>query len=76
MEFEIRVMRVRDIPFGMELKNIAHWNQLEADWRRFLKLEPNGCFVALWNGERAGTITTINYGKKLGMSLSFQRGIL
>lgn len=66
MQLEIRHMTTNDIPFGMELKNIAGWNQLEADWRRFLKLEPNGCFVALRDGERAGTVTTINYGKKFG----------
>jgi GNAT superfamily N-acetyltransferase len=35
------------------------------DWRGFLAMEPNGCFVAEWNGERAGTATTIVYGPDL-----------
>ena len=55
-----------DIPFGMELKNIAKWNQTEADWKRFIRYEPNGCFVALCDDEPAGTVTTINYEKKFG----------
>ncbi|MDQ1318280.1 MAG: hypothetical protein QG588_1940, partial [Candidatus Poribacteria bacterium] len=50
-----------DVPFGMELKNFAKWNQTEADWKRFLLYEPDGCFVAMYNGEPAGTVTTINY---------------
>jgi len=61
-----RNLEETDIPFGMELKNIAKWNQIEADWKRFLLYEPQGCFVALYEGEPAGTVTTINYEKKFG----------
>ena len=43
---KIRAMTVDDIPFAMRLKAQNHWNQLEADWRRQLDLEPTGCFVA------------------------------
>lgn len=55
-----------DVSFGMELKNFAKWNQTEADWKRFLLYEPDGCFVAMYNGEPVGTVTTINYQKRFG----------
>jgi predicted N-acetyltransferase YhbS len=61
------VIRIRpligaDIPLGMRLKHQAGWNQTEADWARFLELEPEGCFVAEWNGAAAGTVTTCTFG--------------
>jgi len=37
-DVEMRVMTEADINFGMKLKNIAKWNQLPADWRRFIDL--------------------------------------
>jgi GNAT superfamily N-acetyltransferase len=55
-----------DIPFGMALKSQAGWNQLEADWRRFLALEPTGCFVGSLDGEPAGTVTTCRFGARVG----------
>lgn len=64
-QVEMRVMTHADVPFGMKLKNIAKWNQLPADWKRFIDLEPEGCFVAVENGEDVGTITTTTYGSKL-----------
>ncbi len=42
----IRLMDEGDLPLGMRLKEVAGWNQTEADWRRFLALSPDGCFVA------------------------------
>ena len=74
-----RVMTPDDIPFGMELKGHAGWNQTEQDWRRFLRLNPEGCFVGLIDGQAAGTITTTVYERRLawiGMVLvhpSFRR---
>ncbi len=47
-----------DVALGMYLKNQAGWNQTEADWRRFLELEPDGCFVAELDGRPVGTATT------------------
>jgi GNAT superfamily N-acetyltransferase len=58
----IRLMTVDDIPLGMRLKSQAGWNQIEADWRRFLDLEPEGCFVADLNGVPAATLTTCTFG--------------
>jgi ribosomal protein S18 acetylase RimI-like enzyme len=51
----IRSLTHDDIPWAMRLKDQAGWNQIEADWRRFLVMEPEGCFVAEWDGQAAGT---------------------
>jgi predicted GNAT family acetyltransferase len=61
----MRVMTAADVDFGMKLKNITKWNQRPADWKRFIALEPKGCFVATTDGEDAGTVTTTSYGTKL-----------
>ena len=52
-----------DIPAAMALKEAAGWNQTEADWRRLLSLEPNGCFAAVKDGRLVGTTTTTVYDK-------------
>ena len=49
----------------MKLKEAAGWNQTEADWRRLIKLEPNGCFAAIENDRLVGTTTTTTYGDEL-----------
>ena len=51
---DIRTLTAADIPFGMRLKAQNNWNQLEADWRRQLDLEPDGCFVAEIADQPAG----------------------
>jgi ribosomal protein S18 acetylase RimI-like enzyme len=58
----IRLMTESDIPLGMRLKTAAGWNQLAADWRRVLTLQPNGCWVAEWNGAPVGTAATCLFG--------------
>jgi GNAT superfamily N-acetyltransferase len=60
---EIRLLFEADIPAAMQLKEAAGWNQTEADWRRLLRLEPNGCFGAIKDGRLVGTTTTTIYGK-------------
>lgn len=52
----MRVMTAADIPFGMQLKLQAKWNQTASDWIRFLALHPEGCFVSLLDEEPIGTI--------------------
>jgi len=54
----IRSMTSEDVPLGRRLKDQAGWNQTDADWRRFLELQPDGCFVAELNGRPVGTTTT------------------
>lgn len=65
MSLLIENMRPRDLGFGMELSSLAGWNQVEADWEIFLKRDPNGNFIASWQGQQAGTTTTIRYGDTL-----------
>ncbi len=58
----IRRMTAADLPLGMRLKKQARFNQTEDDWRRFLDLEPEGCFVAEMDGEPVGTVTNCVFG--------------
>jgi GNAT superfamily N-acetyltransferase len=55
-------MTAADIPLGMRLKQQAGWNQLEADWRRCLDLEPAGCFMADLDAVPVGTVATCLFG--------------
>lgn len=58
----VRPMTVADLPFGLRLSEAAGWNQIEADWRRFQELQPDGCFVAEDDSVPAGTTTTSIFG--------------
>ncbi|WP_165226462.1 GNAT family N-acetyltransferase [Aquisphaera insulae] len=58
----IRPMTIEDIPVGRRLVAQAGWNQLEADWRRLLDLQPGGGFVAELDGVGVGTVTTCRFG--------------
>jgi len=58
----IRRLKSSDLGFAMQLVEIAGWNQLPADWSRLLHVDPEGCFLAQWNGQPAGTATAIAYG--------------
>src|SRR4026209_2412338 len=60
-QLEIRLLFESDIPAAMRLKEAAGWNQTEADWRRLIQLEPNGCFAAIENEQLVGTTTTTTY---------------
>lgn len=60
--FSLRLMTAGDIPLGMRLRQQAGWNQTEADWRRCLELQPDGCFVAEHEGVPVGTVTTCIFG--------------
>ena len=51
-----------DLPLGLRLAAQAGWNQTEADWRRFLWLAPEGCFVAQWSGEPVATAAAFAFG--------------
>ena len=65
MSFHIRLMTPVDIQAGLRLKDIAGWNQTREDWERFLKFNPDGCFVAEHDGQVAGTVATIVYEDRL-----------
>ena len=54
-----------DVPFADRVRDMAGWNQSLQDWRRVLRHDPHGCFVAEWNGRPAGTATTTIHSKDL-----------
>lgn len=58
----IRLMTLNDLPLGLRLSAQAGWNQTEADWRRFMRLEPDGCFVAQWAQEPVATTAAFVFG--------------
>lgn len=58
---KIRLLTQSDIPAGMRLKHLASWNQTPADWQRFLRASPAGCFAAEVEGNVVGTSATIVY---------------
>jgi len=62
----IRMITPADLADADELRRLAGWNQTLTDWLRFLRCEPNGCFVAHYGNAVVGTATTICYGKELG----------
>jgi GNAT superfamily N-acetyltransferase len=54
-----------DLLHADTLRQIAGWNQRPADWQRFLDLSPRGCFVAEAAHHIIGTVTTIQYDRKV-----------
>jgi GNAT superfamily N-acetyltransferase len=61
----LRLLTENDLAFADSVRALAGWNQTPADWRRLLALEPNGCFLAEWNGTPVGTATTTTFGLDL-----------
>jgi GNAT superfamily N-acetyltransferase len=61
----LRVLRPEDLPFADSLRASVGWNQTLEDWRRFLAMEPEGCFLAEWDGQPVGTATTLRYGSEV-----------
>ncbi|UCD17320.1 MAG: GNAT family N-acetyltransferase, partial [Candidatus Zixiibacteriota bacterium] len=59
---EISLMTEADIPFAVKLAQVEQWGNCDADYRRLLLFEPDGCFIAREKGKSVGIITTISYG--------------
>lgn len=49
----------------MALSISANWNQLEEDWERMLRLEPEGCFGIEEAGRVCASATAVTYGPEL-----------
>ncbi|MFW6146753.1 MAG: GNAT family N-acetyltransferase, partial [Planctomycetota bacterium] len=62
----LRPMVAADIPAGERLCRLAGWNQRADDWALFLRLAPDGCFVAARNGRVVGTVTAVSYDDAIG----------
>lgn len=54
-------LKVEHISLGMQLKEWANWNQVEADWQLLLEMSMGGTFVATFDGKPVGTVVTIPY---------------
>ena len=61
----LRLLSERDLPDLMALKASAGWNQTEAEWLLFLRLEPNGCFGIEADGRIVSSATCFCYGEQL-----------
>ncbi|MFT4688566.1 MAG: GNAT superfamily N-acetyltransferase [Limisphaerales bacterium] len=62
---QIRLLQSADLVHADRLRALAGWNQTRADWVRFMEYEPSGCFLAEWEGQPVGTVTTTSYGSDL-----------
>lgn len=73
---EVRSLTVDDLDAARRLSTQAGWNQIRADWRRFLTLSPTGCFAGTVDGEVVATTAVITYGSDvswIGMVLVDER---
>ena len=61
----IRLIQKTDFVFADSLRALAGWNQTKDDWMRFLNHQPDGCFIAEWDGQPVGTATTTIYEDKV-----------
>ena len=58
----LRPMHEDDLAFGLSLSRVAQWNQVLADWQMYLDASKQASFIAMHNGKKVGTVTSINYG--------------
>ncbi len=58
---QLRTMVEEDLLQCQQLKQTIGWNQRLSDWRRFLSLNPSGCFVAVSAERIVGTVCTVAY---------------
>ncbi len=62
MALEIRPFTLADIPFGKMLTDGEEWHRATSDWVRLVRLEPDGCFLAVDDGIPAGTTAAVTFG--------------
>ena len=63
---QIRLLTLADIPAAQRLRELAHWNQTDQDWRNLIAFEPNGCFAVEMDGKIVGTATTTRFEPNTG----------
>ena len=62
----IRRLKEKDLGFAQQVREGSGWNQTDRDWKRLMTYEPKGCFLAILDGQPAGTATTtVNPAKYL-----------
>lgn len=60
---KIRCMRPSDFDFASRLSNMENWDNSTDDFRRILRIQPGGSFVATEKKRRVGIVTTTPYGR-------------
>lgn len=58
---EIDTLDAATVDDALRLSTQAGWNQVAADWKRFLALCPEGCFGSYLDGNLVGTTCVLNY---------------
>jgi GNAT superfamily N-acetyltransferase len=56
-------MRSSDFDFAARLSNMENWDNSTDDFRRILRIQPGGAFVATETKRRVGIVTAISYGR-------------
>ncbi len=63
--YTISRLRPEHVDDGLRLCRAAGWNQIDRDWRFFLKHSADDSFVALRRGQVVGTATVTTYAERL-----------
>lgn len=64
MEYvSVQQLKEVDLGFAFDLNVAEEWNDRFEDIKRMLGFEPDGCFIAEVERERAGHVFSISYGK-------------
>ena len=58
---DIKVMTEKDIPFAVSMTDAEKWGYTAEDFKRLIKIEPEGCFLACENGAEIGIVTSTSY---------------
>lgn len=61
--FRIKKMSVEDLAFAVRLTDTMQWNSVEEDFEFMMELDPDGCFVLLYDSEKIGIVTNISFGQ-------------
>jgi len=61
----IRRLTEHDIPACLDLSSQAGWNQTWQDWRRLVRIQPDGCFGIETDGRLVATTTVVCYERDL-----------
>jgi GNAT superfamily N-acetyltransferase len=61
--FNVKQMSLEDVQFAVQITDTMNWNLTEKDFEFMMSLEPEGCFVLLYDLERVGIATTVSFGK-------------
>lgn len=61
--FHIKKMSFGDLEFAVQITDQMSWNFVKEDFKFMMGLEPEGCFVLLYDSERVGIATAVCFGE-------------